>query len=614
MIARKKRQLIMIVLIIIIIVIIAGLIIALYLTTDMFKPKNKLFQKYLAQNLDTIDKISNLDATEITDALNNQKLSEELKATLSYRDNNNNMSNTVNKAEVDISGQTCKKENYNYQEARMVFENADISKFEYLQDGEDYGIRLEGIEQFISAKNENLNDLETLTGIPKNKLELITLMFNPLKLSDFISFTPDELKVISSTYSSIIEQNTDAKNFKQKSNQNIEIDGNNYIVNAYVLEQNEEQLNSLIIALLERIEKDEIILGKLDTLQSKFEVYGAYKSDKNLRTLFINSIDAKIEEIKNNNIGQEKTEIAVYVKKGQTIKTTIKNSKEEITIDTLNNELIQVNYTQNLDNKTEKHNIRIKRDVTSNSQDINIEYTNSTDDTENKKLTMQLTQNKENEKISSDYDLAYTVEGNKAELKSNQYITCVDEFENQIKFSDANNVSLNNLNQEQATKIVEIAKNNITNMERNILEKVKLEDINTMLKDLLILKESEIKFENTQEEVVTEAERNRFNSQLTFFIGKEVDVTNVNQLLDTIQDCFSDAQIFYDEEKNSDPKPLKGMILDIKRKTSNQEKTSEIKEVLEGNNNLKFTIAMSFDENTKLINKITIVSNDYLKQ
>ena len=261
MIARKKRQLIMIISIVLPIIIVIGVLVALYFTTDMFKPKNKLFQKYLAQNLDTIDKISNLDATEITDALNNQKLSEELKATLSYRDNNNNMSNTVNKAEVDISGQTCKKENYNYQEARMVFENADISKFEYLQDGEDYGIRLEGIEQFISAKNENLNDLETLTGIPKNKLELITLMFNPLKLSDFISFTPDELKVISSTYSSIIEQNTDAKNFKQKSNQNIEIDGNNYIANAYVLEQDEEQLNSLIIALLERIEKDEIILG-----------------------------------------------------------------------------------------------------------------------------------------------------------------------------------------------------------------------------------------------------------------------------------------------------------------------------------------------------------------
>ena len=86
-------------------------------------------------------------------------------------------------------------------------------------------------------------------------------------------------------------------------------------------------------------------------------------------------------------------------------------------------------------------------------------------------------------------------------------------------------------------------------MARNTLEKVKLEDINSMLKDLLILRESEIKFEQRQEEVVTEAERNRFNSQLTFFIGKEVDVTNINQLLDTIQDCFEDAQIFYEEKR-----------------------------------------------------------------
>ena len=132
------------------------------------------------------------------------------------------------------------------------------------------------------------------------------------------------------------------------------------------------------------------------------------------------------------------------------------------------------------------------------------------------------------------------------------------------------------------------------------------------LKDLLILRESEIKFEQRQEEVVTEAERNRFNSQLTFFIGKEVDVTNINQLLDTIQDCFEDAQIFY-EEKDGSSKKLRGMMLDIKRKSSNAEKTAEIKKVLEEYKNAKFTIAMAFDENTKLINKITIVSNEFLK-
>ena len=208
--------------------------------------------------------------------------------------------------------------------------------------------------------------------------------------------------------------------------------------------------------------------------------------------------------------------------------------------------------------------------------------------------------------------MTYTVDGNVAEVKIDQYINCVQEFENQIKLSDANNVDLNSLNQEQAKKIAEIAQNNVNNMISNVLENVKLDDINSMLKDLLILKESEIKFEQAQEEVVTEAERNRFNSQLTFFIGKEVDVTNINQLLDTIQDCFADAQVFYEEKSNSEKK-LRGMVLDIKRKSSNEEKTDELRKVLDENKNTKFTIAMSFDENTKLINKITIVSNEFLK-
>ena len=38
------------------------------------------------------------------------------------------------------------------------------------------------------------------------------------------------------------------------------------------------------------------------------------------------------------------------------------------------------------------------------------------------------------------------------------------------------------------------------------------------------------------------------------------------------------------------------------------------KKILEENGNSKFTIAMSFDESTKLINKITIVSNEFIKK
>ncbi len=209
---KEKRQLIMIISISVPIVIIIGILIALYFTTDMFKPKNKLFEKYIAQNINIIDEMAKKSPKEIMRTTNNQKLTENLKATMSYKDSNNNMSNTVNKKQKQIyQVKQTKAKNYNYQNARIVFENADLARFEYLQDGEEYGIRLDGIQQFISAKNENLDDLELLTGISKKNLNIIQNMYNQLKLSDFIDFTPDEMQVISSTYTSILEQNTEKK-------------------------------------------------------------------------------------------------------------------------------------------------------------------------------------------------------------------------------------------------------------------------------------------------------------------------------------------------------------------------------------------------------------------
>ena len=65
MIARKKRQLIMIISIIVPIIIVIGILVALYLTTDMFKPKNKLFEKYIAQNINIIDEMAKKSPKEI---------------------------------------------------------------------------------------------------------------------------------------------------------------------------------------------------------------------------------------------------------------------------------------------------------------------------------------------------------------------------------------------------------------------------------------------------------------------------------------------------------------------------------------------------------------------
>ena len=59
MITKKKRQLIMIISISVPIVIIIGILIALYFTTD------KLFEKYIAQNINIIDEMAKKKPKEI---------------------------------------------------------------------------------------------------------------------------------------------------------------------------------------------------------------------------------------------------------------------------------------------------------------------------------------------------------------------------------------------------------------------------------------------------------------------------------------------------------------------------------------------------------------------
>ena len=82
---------------------------------------------------------------------------------------------------------------------------------------------------------------------------------------------------------------------------------------------------------------------------------------------------------------------------------------------------------------------------------------------------------------------------------------------------------------------------------------------------------------------------------------------------ETLKDRLVDIQFSYEGE-DEDDKEFKGMIIDVKRNSSNPSKIEEMNKVLDENEDTKFTVAMSYDENTKLINKITVVSNDFLEQ
>lgn len=617
MIARKKQRLIIIISIVLIVLSIIGVLIALYLTTDMFKSKNSLFAKYFLQNVGNIEQIVKSQPTQIQDAIQNQKLETDLKAKLTYTDSENNNSNTVNQAEIDISSQIDNQSNYDYKNMRLTYENENLAQAEYVKDNGLYGIKLEGIKQFVSGQDENLDELELKTGVSKSNLELLTYIFDPIKLSDYISFTPSELEVLSSTYLSIIQQKA-TNNKYSKSNQSIKVNGIDYKTNAYSIKLTEEELNDLIITILEKIEKDQILLGKIDILQEQLQKYYLYnpKDDETLKDTIIQLIDDKIQYIKNHNIGQEETEITVYEYKGQTLRTSMKTPKETINLDVDKDKYIQISYIQNLDNSIIEDDFTITKEITETSQNLFVQYKQLNDDEEKQNLSFNLVQNMEGNEISNIYKLQYDIDGNSAIIDINQYINIVEQFDNKVELAQENSINLNNLEQEQAQRVVEIMTNNTNEKIKNIINHVTLEDLNTMLKNLKILKDSEIKFTEDEptDETVTEVERNRFNSQLTFFIGKEVDKNTLEQLLEAAKPSLQDAQITYEDADNPQKKRIRSIIMNVKRNTTNDEKANEISTAIsQESGNKNYTVAMSFNETTRLINQITIVSNEFTK-
>ena len=618
MLAQKRKKLIIIITtsVIALIAIIATLII-LYIKTDMFKPNSKLFAKYIVQNIEYIDNILKSEPSEIEQTIEQNKITSNLKSTIEYIDNNNDSENSINKAELDITGQSDQASQYKYEDIRIAYENEDIAKMEYIQNEDLYGIRPDGIKQFVTIKNENIDELTLKTGLSKEDIALLTTIFNQTKISSFINFTPNEVEVLTSTYLSILTQNTNKTNFEKKSGQKIMVNGKSVDATGYALKLSKEQFNNLIIKMLERISNDEIILGKVDNLQTTLENYKIkIDEEKSLRTLFTEKIKEQIEEIENNNIGQEETQIIVYVNNGQTVKTEVKIPDNELTIDLFGEGKSAMQFTNvvTLDNKTKQTDLTLQNTTTPTTQEMQIKYMLQDGGEETNTLDLQISRNIQDKKINNTYGLRYYLEGNEAKIKVNQYLTPVNEFENKIELvTGENNYTLNELEQSNAQAIINIINNNNNEQIEKILERIKLEDINKMLKDLGILKESEIQFKKEEEEVVTEAERTRFNSELSLFLGKEVEADSIKQLLEVTNETLENAQIIYDEESTRTPKPLKAFIINIKRDAGNEQQKQELLKVLEENKNEKFTITMTSDENTKLINKITIMSNKYIE-
>ena len=539
---KKARITLIIVIAVLIIALISGVLAYLYIETDIFKTNEEAFVKYFTQNFTKVGTIMDFESAEIDQALQNNKYTTSIIANIEYTEeigtSNENTNNPVNDLGLKIEGQTDKINDYSYKDIKFVKNGENIARFEYLNQEDVLGVRLDGIQQFVTIENSESNNIYEDIGIPN----LNSLLKNS-NIKTMFEFTETEKIQLRDRYMSVLQSNISKDKYIKQTNSLITINNKDVNTTAYSIKLTTEQYNNLYIKLLEEVAQDEILLGKIDQLESNTEeINGNFR---NLRSNFIDQINQKIEEIENNNIGSEEATITVYVSNKDIVRTAFETSTQKTNIDFYNNgTAIKIDYI--LLGETENEQIlQIEKNIDSSNRNIYVEYEKITDNDIEEEVKLTIEQSMQNNSIVKTSSIEIKNEKNDTILSIENNINIVDSFTDDINF-EGNNVSLNELDEENTDLIVNVLIQNVSEQIQRINEEIELKNYITMLQNLNILdKDNTIQISN--ESTVTETEKSRFNSNYEFFNSENLSVDNIRELLQIAKNNWGGVVVTFED-------------------------------------------------------------------
>lgn len=604
--ARKTRIALMITAIVLTILIIIGILGFLYLKTDVFKTNEELFAKYFMKGFDAIDVIKNEDTLGIENTLETNKYTSELKGNVEYTTNlgtdSEDKNSSINQIGINVKSDIDKTNNYKYQDISISSENEKYVGLEYLKENKDYGVRLNDVKQFISNDDEE-NKLFKDIGI-----ENFNIITTETDIKSIFDFTEEEKQTLMNTYAGTITANISKNKYYKQTNTLITMENGDVQTNAYGIKTTIEEYNNLYIKILEKIEKDEIILSRIDSIEKEIkQKYPNYESDKSMRDKFVASIEEKIQNIQNNNIGNDEVKIIVYENKGNTVRISIEKPTEKIIMDIYNNK-IKIDISE-LGYETKEKTIKIEKDNTETENDIIIEYENKKNDETLKNIQLNYTQSlKDNDNINKKLKLLISNKKYEGILNIEDNIQIVQNFENQVKL-DKDNIKIGTLQDEQVNMIIGVLQENIKEQFNNLYAVVPKDDYRKMLQNLEIIDKNTIQISENNE--VTDTERKRFNSQFEFFASENLTSDNIKELINTTENNLEDIKVLLkngeiqdidmDELNSSNnsseyKKNISELLFYIKQNSNNKEKVSNALKYIENDDN-KYNVSIEYDNN-----------------
>ncbi len=572
----NKIKIIIIILIVLIFLVgIGGTV--LYFTTDMLKSSKILFQKYIAQDMQNIVDVFEVSKEEQNiDLLRKSDYKEATNATLKYLEKENDEQEVYTIKEEGINKA---QENSSYRNISMLYGDNVLMSVDLLKQNNTFGFRLANlVQQFVSVQNATVPYFVSSMGLDGS---IFQETLKGVDVAGLLDFSDEEVEQLTNTYMSVVLKDLDKAHYSSKRNSIITLNNKESVTtNAYTLTITKNELDKLYKKLLNQAINDNIILAKLDSIDSKIKEAGFKEAEgKSLKEQYISNLKEIVDGLEYQGEDSRKISVTVYEQKGRTVRTLIKteNAEYEIDLDSSNGKKLSLKTTEITG---EEKKIKLYTlGKTDNEQGRNREFSYSD---ENQNLEVALNTVQTDSEIAVDTNVNYKstditsidfTSKTQIELSANEAIP--------VNFDETNNILLNNYEGDRILSILDSLKNRaIASLEQS------QSIINTKLLNNIILKidEKEQK-QQQQEKDDEELKKEKFNNKFILYEGENVEQEYVQKLIKTVSENMEDYQVVSGTQ----------IKILIKEGVKNEQKANEILTAIDSSKNT-FNIKLNYDE------------------
>ena len=590
----KGKKILVIVIIIVAVLAVAGTVFGyLFFKTDILRMSNELFAKYINQNIEIYNKLSDSKVLNTYKNLKDEdKYEENSELTVTYSEGGE-ISNPFNNLKAKLNVQKDNDENYYYADGQIIFAEEEYLESEIIKEKDVYGVRFSDVaKQFIGVKNDqNLEETAKDIGIDSIYLNTIMNIIDGTQSASEEVISTQNAEDLKNKYMKILTDSIAKGTFSKQKKAMITYNNTTTKTNAYTVSLSSQQVENMLIQILNTAKSDTTLLDKFSSFVDEEDINA--------------QIDEQIRKI-NEEYEISTLKITVYENSKKTIRTVVElGSNKAIIENTETNGTIKSNIQVSLmqDENINQYAIGITRKNLNDNEENEIKLTDlNNEDDENATIAITSNLQKDSTSTTIESGVSYKKGILSIGVSINDEIKFESDFEKKQTLAERNYIVLNDLSSERRKTIVE-------DLKKKVPEKAELRT--ELLIEALQLKKSTAP--DVPDYEMPQVEINKFNSKFEFYAGDQVSASNVKVLLNIVKDNLGSAEITPINPENAsgvirDEDIKYNFKLNIEKGKSNEQESQNVSDKIKDKKKYKVTI--NYKEINGLIDNIIIEELD----